>query len=126
MILDAYAAFLTAAGLTYFTNNGFSVKIGKATIDVAVSRSGMVTISAYVGLVNFMGPAKRLCSELIQQYPEYRIWPEKYNDYYEIEVERVFPYTTIPDLHKLVVDMAEMVEEGYAIGKTVVGEEFCR
>ena len=122
MILDAYAAFRTALSIPFYTNNGFAVEIQKIVIDVAVSRSGMVTLSSYIGLTTNL--AEQLCLELKTQ--GYKIWPEKYSGYYEIEIERSVPFTDIPSLHKKVTAMAGVVEAGYARGKEIIGEDFCR
>ncbi len=106
MILDAYAAFLTALSVPFFTTNGFAVEIQGIMIDVAVSRSGIITISSYIDVCPDLAAAKALCVEL----KGYKIWPEKYSGYYEVEIESFFPYSDIPSLHEKVVAMAEVVE----------------
>lgn len=106
MILDAYAAFLTALSVPFFTTNGFAVEIQGIRIDVAVSRSGMITLSSYIDVFTDLAAAKALCVGL----KGYRIWPEKYSGYYEVEIESFFPYSDIPSLHEKVVAMAEVVE----------------
>ena len=126
MILDAYAAFLTSLSIPFFTTNGFSVEIGRIMIDVAVSRSGMVTLSAYIGLCSDLAAAERLCSNLTAAWSGYRIWPEKFSDYYEIEIESFFPYSDAPSLHEKVVAMAAAVDEAYQEGKKLLEKEFVR
>ena len=107
MILDAYAAFLSALSILFFTTNGFSVEIRKVMIDVAVSRSGMITLSSYIDVFTDLAAAQALCVEL----KGYKIWPEKYSGYYEVEIESFFPYSDIASLHEKVVEMAEVVEK---------------
>ena len=124
MILDAYAAFLTSLSIPFFITNGFSVEIGRIMIDVAVSRSGMVTISSYIGLCSDLAAAKQLCSALERN--GYKIWPEKFSDYYEIEIESFFPFTDVPSLHEKVVAMAAAVDEAYQEGKKLLEKEFVR
>lgn len=126
MILDAYAAFLTSLSISFFTTNGFSVKIRETMIEVAVSRSGMITLSAYIGLITDLAAAEQLCANLTAAWEGYKIWPEKYSGYYEIEIERIFPFTDIASLHEKVVAMAATVEEGYQIGKDMLGKEFVK
>ena len=110
MILDAYAAFLATLSIPYFTTNGFAVEIQGIMIDVAVSRSGMVFISSYIDVCPDLAEAEQLSSALSVQFPGYRIWPEKYSGYYEVEIESFFPYSDSPSLHEKVVAMAEIVE----------------
>lgn len=118
MILDAYAAFLTAASIPFSTMNGFSVCIHDFLIAITVSRCGTVTISDYIGLVNYdLQRAQALCDEMTTLYPGYRVYTEKYSDYYEIEVERTFSYTGVPALHEEVTRLAEMISQCYALGK---------
>ena len=126
MILDAYAAFLTSLSIPFFTTNGFSVEIGRIMIDVAVSRSGMVTLSAYIGLCSDLSAAEQLCSNLSATWRLYKIWPEKFSDYYEIEIESFFPFTNVPSLHEKVVAMAAAVDEAYQEGKKLLEKEFVR
>ena len=125
MILDAYAAFLTALSVPFFTTNGFAVEIGKVMIDVTVTRSGIITLSAYIGLTTDLRSADQLCSALTSAWSEYRIWPERYSGYYEIEIEQWFPYSTIEVLHEHVTAMADVVEAGYTMGKPTISD-FCR
>lgn len=122
MILDAYAAFLSALSIPYFTTNGFAVLFRETMIDVAVSRSGMITLSAYIGLTTDLRSAEQLCSGLTAAWNGYRIWPEKYSGYYEVEIESFFPYSNIPSLHEKVLAMAEVVEKGYARGKSTIND----
>ena len=110
MILDAYAAFLSALSIPFYTNNGFAVEIQGIMTDVAVSRSGMINISSYIGLSTDPTAAENLSSALSARFPGYKIWPEKYSGYYEVEIESFFPYSDIPSLHERVVAMAEIVE----------------
>ena len=125
MILDSYAVFLSCQRIPFYTKDGFSVSIGGVMIDVSVSN--VVTLSAYIGLVNAgIRSAKRLVKELQKLYPGYKIWVEWYSGYYEIEVEEYFSCTSTADLHKHVVAMAEMLRAGYEIGKELLGEDFCR
>ena len=125
MILDSYASYLTSHSIPY-SNNGFAVHFPETMVWISVSPSGMITLSTYVGLVNFIRPAKRLIRELESKWGKYKIWPEKYSGYYEIEVEYCFPYSSIPSLHEEVVAMAQMAVDGYKIGEKIVGEEFCK
>lgn len=126
-ILDSYASYLALHSITYSSKNGFAVHFPEAMVWLASSPSGMITLSTYVGLVNFIRPAKRLVRELEKRWPRYKIWPEKFTaGYFEIEVEYVFPYTTTVALHEEVMVMAQMAVDGYKIGKEIVGEEFCR
>ena len=108
MILDAYAAFLTALSVPFFTTNGFAVEIQGIMIDVAVSRSGMINISSYIDVCTDLAAAENLSSALSARFRGYKIWPEKYSGYYEVEIESFFPYSDIPSLHEKVVAMAEV------------------
>ena len=110
MILDAYAAFLTALSVPFFTTNGFSVEIQGIIIDVAVSRSGMITLSSYIDVCPDLAAAENLSSALSARFRGYKIWPEKYSGYYEVEIESFFPFTDVASLHEKVVAMAEIVE----------------
>lgn len=111
MILDAYAAFLTALSVPFYTNNGFSVEIGKVMIDVAISRSGMINISSYIDVFTDLAAAENLSSALSARFRGYKIWPEKYSGYYEVEIESFFPFTDVASLHERVVAMADVVEK---------------
>ena len=125
MILDSYAAFLSSRQIPFYTKDGFSVSIGRVMINVSVT--DVVTLSAYIGLVNAgIRAAKHLVRELERLYPGYKIWPEWYSGYYEIEVEKSFSCTSASALHEYVVAMAEMLEAGYETGKGQLGENFCR
>ena len=127
MILDDYAEFLTRQNIPYYTKNGFSVKMDSTMITVGISPDNTITLSGYIGLVNKgIRAAKRLTSALLGRFPSYKIWPEMYSGYYEIEVERSFQFTTINDLHGKVEQMATMIERGFEIGKEMLGEEFVR
>ena len=127
MILDEYASFLSERGIPFYTKNGFSVKMDSTMITVGISRDNTITLSGYIGLVNAgIRKAKRLTSALLTRFPSYKIWPEMYSGYYEIEVERSFQFTTINDLHGKVEQMATMIERGFEIGKEMLGEEFVR
>ncbi len=114
MILDAYAAFLTALSVPFFTTNGFAVEIQGIMIDVAVSRSGMITLSSYIDVCTDLAAAENLSSALSARFRGYKIWPEKYSGYYEVEIESFFPFTDVASLHEKVTAMAEMIEEGYS------------
>ena len=129
MILDAYAAFLTALSIPFSTTNGFSVQSPmslSAWIDVAVSPSGIVILSSYIGLVEEHDPARQLSKTLTTRFRQYRIWPEMYSGYYEIEVERSFAYESVKVLHRRVLAMAEMIEKAYWIGKEMLGDDLGR
>ena len=110
MILDAYAAFLTALSVPFFTTNGFAVEIQGIMIDVTVTRSGMITLSSYIDVCTDLAAAENLSSALSARFRGYKIWPEKYSGYYEVEIESFFPYSDIPSLHERVVAMADVVE----------------
>ena len=125
MILDTYAAYLTAMGIRFRKHDSISVLLPDTMVNVYL-HSNIITLSDYVGLVNFVRPAKRLVKVLESRRPAYKIWPDKYSGYYEIEVEHRFPFTSIPALHQNVIEMAEMVASGYQIGKEIVGPEFCK
>ena len=143
MILEAYADYLTARSIRYIhTRYSFDVIIpdgtdrdndpttdmdlsSSTTISVTISKSGMVTLSTYVGIVNYgIRNARKLTKELESKWPKYKIWPEKYSGYFEIEVEEVFSYSSVNALHKHVEKMAEMAMMGYEIGKDMLGEIF--
>lgn len=53
MILDSYASHLTSRSIPYSSNNGFAVHFSETMVWISASPSGMITISTYVGLVNF-------------------------------------------------------------------------
>ena len=127
MILDEYASFLSERGIPFYTKNGFSVKMDSTMINVDISPDNTVTLSGYIGLVNAgIRKANRLTATLSALFPAYKIWPEMYSGYYEIEVERSFQFTTINDLHGKVQHMATMIERGFEIGKDMLGEDFVR
>ena len=63
-ILDSYASYLVLHSITYSSKNGFAVHFPETMVWLASSPSGMITLSTYVGLVNFIRPAKRLVREL--------------------------------------------------------------
>jgi len=124
MILDAYAAFLSSLGIRFSQTNGFSVWIHDTMISVTASRSGMIRLDSYVGLVDdSLQSTQRLTASLVTAFPEYKIWPEKYSGYYEIEMEKSFPYTDVNTLHEKVVAMVEVMEQGYQIGTDLLGKE---
>lgn len=124
MFFDKYAAFLSELSIPFFTKDGFSVKIRESMIDVSVSRSGIITLSAYIGLCTDLTAAKELTFALLESFGGYKIWPEKYSGYYEIEIEQWFPFSDVASLHEKVVEMADVVEKGYAQGKEIIGAEF--
>ena len=125
MILDSYAAFLASQQIPFYTKDGFSVSIGRVMITVSVT--DVITLSSYIGLVNAgVRSANRLVKELERLYPGYRIWPEWYSGYYEIEVEKSFSCSSASALHEQVAAMAEILEAGYETGKRQLGENFCR
>ena len=125
MILDSYAEFLASQHIPFYTKNGFSVSIGRVMITVSVT--DVITLSSYIGLVNAgVRSANRLVKELERLYPGYRIWPEWYSGYYEIEVEKSFSCSSVSTLHEQVAAMAEILEAGYETGKRQLGENFCR
>ena len=126
MILDAYAALLASLGAAYTVlSDELLVNLSSVHVSVAASRSGIVTLSSYVGLVDYgVRNATRLCGELRSRFgTEYNIYPEKYSGYYEIEIERSFPYTDPQGIHEAVLAMAALLEEGYEIGKEMLGKE---
>ena len=127
MILDEYASFLSERGIPFYTKDGFSVKMDSTMINVDISPDNTVTLSGYIGLVNKgIRAAKRLTSALLDRFPSYKIWPEMYSGYYEIEVERSFQPSTVEALHEKVQQMATMIERGFEIGKDMLGEDFVR
>ena len=124
MILDDYAVFLTSLGIQFSRTNGFSVWIRNIMISLSASRSGMITLESYVGLVSYgKRNADRLTAALVDAFPRYKIYPDKYSGYYEIEVDQNFPYTSVDALHEQVVIMVEMIEQSYQIGTEMLGRE---
>ncbi len=79
MFFDKYTAFLSELSIPFFTKDGFSVKIRESMIDVSVSRSGIITLSAYIGLCTDLTAAKELTFALLESFGGYKIWPEKYS-----------------------------------------------
>ena len=96
-------------------------------ITVDISPDSTVILSGYIGLVNAgIRKAKRLTATLSALFPAYKIWPEMYSGYHEIEVERSFRFTTIEEIHDQVRQMSTMIERGFEIGKDMLGEDFVR
>ena len=127
MILDEYAEFLTGQNIPYHTKDGFSLKLSSTMITVDISPDNTVTLSGYIGLVNAgIRKAKRLTTALLDRFPDYKIWPEMYSGYHEIEVERSFQPSTVEALHGKVQHMTTMIECGFEIGKNMLGEDFVR
>lgn len=63
-ILDSYASHLALHSITYSSKNSFAVHFPETMVWLTSSPSGMITLSTYVGLLNFIRPAKRLVREL--------------------------------------------------------------
>ncbi len=77
-----------------------------------------------MGLVNdTLRSAQRLVEEMTDVFPAYKIWPEKYSGYYEIEIEKNVAFVSVAALHEKVVAMATVIEQGYAIGRELLGTE---
>lgn len=69
--------------------------------------------------------AKKLAKSLQEKFPDYHIWVEKYTSF-EIDVAQDFEFTTLEDLHRRVMQLASVVDEGAGIGKEMLGDSFER
>ena len=130
-IFDDYAKYLKRNGITYVDHQRFSVRFelknaGVSFIDVIDTYGGKIEVYDYIGNCDTgIRTVNRLIKKLKDRFTDYKIWSEKYTSF-EIDVAQELEFTTIEDLHERVCRLADIVEEGYVIGKEELGESFYR
>ncbi len=91
-----------------------------------VTGKSYYTLSDYAG--NFytgVRLAKRGAKTMQMKYPEFQIWEDKYTSF-EIDIEQRFRFTSVKNIHKRVLRMAEVIDDCIQIGKDIAGDAFCR
>ena len=130
-LFSDYTAYLKENNIPYVDNQGFSVRFdlknaGVTFIDVIETYDGRLEVFDYIGNCNTgIRAANRLVKIFKEHYLGYNIWTDKYTTF-EVDVAQKFDFSTIEGLHERVCRLAEIVDEGFVIGRETLGEAFHR
>lgn len=130
-VKEEYAAFLDQTDISYMNNsNGFYVSIPLKNIKESFTQicgypDGKVLVTDYCGECGTgIRLAKQVAKAIQQQYRDCRIAVEHYGGAFEIDIYHEVEYTTAAALHEHVVYVAHIADEGFRIGKEMLGERF--
>ncbi len=131
-IWKEYGEYLKARDIDYLDNQGFIVRIPLRNTDhsfthVCGIRDGKIIVWDYCGsCYTGVRLAKRVAKAIKEKYPGENIVVEKYGGSFELDIIRDVEYTTIEELHKNVMAVTDIVDEGARIGYEMLGEDFDR
>ena len=130
-IRKEYPKYLDKLEIQYNNRDGFYVRIKLNNIctsftQVGEGLDGKVLITDYCGTCySGIRIANRIAKAIQAKYPMVDIRVERYGTF-EIDIYHEIPFTTIEELHRNVILVAETVDAGVVIGKQMLGDEFVR
>ena len=132
-IFSEYAALLDKEGIEYSNDqHGFYVHIPLRNIEKSFTLvcpviNGKVLLTDYCGDCYTGLKTSRTVEKAIRlKFPDYDIKLEHYAGGYEPVIYRELEYTTPAALHEQVLAISEVADEGFRIGKEMLGEHFLR
>lgn len=132
-IYKEYSEFLDRAGIKYDNRQyDFYVyvplkNIKESFTQICKRSSGQVLVTDYCGnCYTGVRLAKRVAKAIREKCPEYQIEVEHYGASFEIEIYHNIELTSVEELHKQVLGVAQVVDIGVGIGKEMLGSDFVR
>ena len=132
-VIEEYIQLLESQNIEYYNRQGLYILIPLKNTDHTFTQLiPPVTGKSYYCLSDYAGNfytgvriARRAAKTMQMKYPEFKIWEDKYTSF-EIDIEQRFRFTSVKNIHKRVLRMAEVIDDCIQIGKDIAGDAFCR